>query len=518
VSRAPHSFVVHRGKTGKFVQELCKDFRKVMEPFTATNIKIRPKNVIKDFVHVAGLLKVSHLTMFTKTPLGPYMKIARFPRGPTLTFKIKEYSLGRDVRSSLKRQITYEKQYLHHPLLVLNNFPSEEREFQLCTSMFQNMFPTINVTKVKLNDIRRCVLINYNKETGLIDFRHYTIKVVPVGLNRGVKKIVSSRIPNLGRLEDLADIVTGAGNISESEAEDENSKVVLPQEMSVRGAMSAQQSSVRLVELGPRISMELIKIEDGLLDGEVMFHKYVTKTEEEVKAIRLRREQRRKEKERRRKDQDSNVKKKEDEKKKHKEKSMFGMKANEPEFTGKDKKAIRDFQGENAKESDDDEEWYRKEVGAEPDAELFSKSNKPGEGRTNMSKRFSKKPQADGDDKRIRGRFDRSRSKGDDDAASRGRGGHGASRGRGGPGASRGRGGPGASRGRGGPGASRGRGGAGASRGGGREGKQKRATNVYNSDGVGPNYKPGRSGSTSKSAGKSRGGVRGGKIQKNRKR
>ena len=32
-------------------------------------------------------------------------------------------------------------------VLVLNNFPSEEREFQLCTSMFQNMFPTINVAK-----------------------------------------------------------------------------------------------------------------------------------------------------------------------------------------------------------------------------------------------------------------------------------------------------------------------------------------------------------------------------------
>ena len=48
------------------------------------------------------------------------------------------------------------------------------------------------------------------------------LKVVPVGLNRGVKKIVSSRIPNLGRLEDLADIVTGAGNISESEAEVDN--------------------------------------------------------------------------------------------------------------------------------------------------------------------------------------------------------------------------------------------------------------------------------------------------------
>ena len=67
LSRAPHSFVVHRGKTGKFVQELANDFRRVMEPYTATNIKVRPKNVIKDFVHVAGLLKVSHLAIFTKT-------------------------------------------------------------------------------------------------------------------------------------------------------------------------------------------------------------------------------------------------------------------------------------------------------------------------------------------------------------------------------------------------------------------------------------------------------------------
>jgi hypothetical protein len=35
--------------------------------------------------------------------------------------------------------------------------------------------------------------------------------------------------------------------------DDEASRVVLPQEMTVRGAMVAQQSSVRLVELGPRM-------------------------------------------------------------------------------------------------------------------------------------------------------------------------------------------------------------------------------------------------------------------------
>ena len=51
-----------------------------MEPYTASNVKVRPKNVIKDFVHVAGLLHVSHMASFTKTELGPYVKLARFPR------------------------------------------------------------------------------------------------------------------------------------------------------------------------------------------------------------------------------------------------------------------------------------------------------------------------------------------------------------------------------------------------------------------------------------------------------
>ena len=57
---------IFRGKTGKFVKELASDFRQVMEPYTASNIKVRPKNVVKDFVHIAGVMKVSHLVMFTK--------------------------------------------------------------------------------------------------------------------------------------------------------------------------------------------------------------------------------------------------------------------------------------------------------------------------------------------------------------------------------------------------------------------------------------------------------------------
>jgi ribosome biogenesis protein SSF1/2 len=42
--------------------------------------------------------------------------------------------------------------------------------------------------------------------------------------------------------------------------------------------------------------MELIKIEEGIVDGEVLYHKFIKKSEEEKKIIRQRRETRRFEK------------------------------------------------------------------------------------------------------------------------------------------------------------------------------------------------------------------------------
>ena len=182
--------------------------------------------MVKDFVNVAGVLNVSHMLMFTRTQVGPYLKVCRFPRGPTMTFKVDNYTLSRDVRSSLKRQVTYEKQYLHHPLLILNGFSTNNeaddenkdsenikrmggREISLVASMFQNMFPSINVTTVKVNTIRRCVLMNFDAKTQSMEFRHYTIKVVPVGMSKPLKKIVQGKVPNLSRYQDMSEYLAG---------------------------------------------------------------------------------------------------------------------------------------------------------------------------------------------------------------------------------------------------------------------------------------------------------------------
>ncbi|KAK7590161.1 hypothetical protein V9T40_001774 [Parthenolecanium corni] len=327
LKRAPHSFVIHRGTVGKYILELEKDFRKVMDPFTASNLQVMKKNSLKDFVSISSALKVSHMFIFTQSEIGPYLRIARLPQGPTLMFRIHNYSLGRDVISALKKQMTNKKLFSHAPLAILNNFSGDGSHVKLMASVFQNMFPTINVTKVKLSEIRRCVMLNYDPETQLVDFRHYAIKAVPVGLSRSVKKIVQSKIPNLSKYEDISEFLTKPSMMSDSEMEDDpNSHVEVPQKLPARGNIVSQKSSIRLSELGPRLTLQLIKVEEGLLNGEVLYHALVEKTYEEKKVIRKRLEERRRLKEERRIEQERNIRFKEKMKEEHKVKSLEGMK------------------------------------------------------------------------------------------------------------------------------------------------------------------------------------------------
>jgi ribosome biogenesis protein SSF1/2 len=45
-------------------------------------------------------------------------------------------------------------------------------------------------------------------------------------------------------------------------------------------------NAIRLSEIGPRLKLKLIKIEEGVCEGPVLFHELVKGTEEEIKAIR----------------------------------------------------------------------------------------------------------------------------------------------------------------------------------------------------------------------------------------
>ncbi|KRZ11594.1 Suppressor of SWI4 1 -like protein, partial [Trichinella zimbabwensis] len=286
LKKAPHSFIFHRGRVGNYVRRLIDDLRKTFSPFSAAKLKIRKSNSLKDFISIAGPLSVSHMLIFTRSEPFLNMRLIRLPRGPTLTFRVLEYTLAKDVVSALRKSVHSKWQPNFAPLLIFNGFDNDinNNNVKLTHTMFQTMLPSLNVDSIKLNNIRRCVLFTYDKETEEIEFRQYAIKVVPSGVSKQAKVFLKNRVPDLGRHQDISDFFIQQQCLSESEQEGEveGNVVELPQEINAPGCKNATEVAVRLIEMGPRLRMQLIKIEEGISNGPVLFNRFVQTSEGET--------------------------------------------------------------------------------------------------------------------------------------------------------------------------------------------------------------------------------------------
>ncbi|KAL9613831.1 MAG: hypothetical protein Q9167_001627 [Letrouitia subvulpina] len=359
-SRQPKSMVIRvgAGQVGSSVSQLVKDVRKVMEPGTASRIKERRSNKLRDYTTMAGPLGVSHLLLFSKSSTGnTNLRVALVPHGPTLHFRVERYSLCKDVRKALKRPQGGGKEYLTAPLLVMNNVSSlKNPDFHssipkhledLTTTVFQSLFPTISAHSTPLSSIRRVLLLNREFSKSQVSsgnvsdaaytfsLRHYVIIVKPTGLSRGIRKIVTAEklskdrnkrqnLPNLGKLADVADYLynsSAEGNISGSESEIETeaevevletySQKISKAKHSVesqggekngvfKNRSRAQKVAVKLAELGPRMKFSMTKIEEGVCCGKVMWHEYINKSSEEIDEMERVWQKRREEQEARR--------------------------------------------------------------------------------------------------------------------------------------------------------------------------------------------------------------------------
>src|SRR5215470_1243054 len=105
MDRSPKSMVIRigAGEVGPSVSQLVTDLRLVMEPGTASKLKERKNNRLRDYTAMAGPLGVTHLLLFSKSPSGnTNMRLAITPRGPTLHFRVENFSLCKDVLKSQK--------------------------------------------------------------------------------------------------------------------------------------------------------------------------------------------------------------------------------------------------------------------------------------------------------------------------------------------------------------------------------------------------------------------------------
>lgn len=253
--------------------------------------------------------------------------------------------------------------------LVMNNFSSSSADAtskvpkhleSLTTSVFQSLFPPINPQRTPLKSIRRVLLLNREQSEDddgsfVLSFRQYAISTKTTGISRPLKRLNAAEkliathkaggkrggLPNLGKLQDIADYMIGGddgtgyvtdGGTSGSEAETDAEVEVLEtatrkvRSAKARAAAAAaphegsrpaggdqetvEKRAVKLVELGPRMILRMTKVEEGLCSGKIMWHEYIHKTKEEIKALEKKWEERTKEKEARRKQQRENVEKK----------------------------------------------------------------------------------------------------------------------------------------------------------------------------------------------------------------
>jgi len=292
------------------------------------------------------------------------MRLALTPRGPTLHFRVESYSLCKDIEKAQKHPRGGGQDHRTPPLLVMNNFLTNadenakipKRLESLTTTIFQSLFPPISPQTTPLSSIRRVMLLNREltssdgnaQESYILNLRHYAITTRKTGIPKRIRRLdpkelrhkdkKRSAIPDLGRLNDAADYIldpsSGYYSASETELDTDaevevagstTKKVLNKRELQriksggkkaqkLTSTPNVEKRAIKLVELGPRMKLRLIKVEEGLCGGRVMWHDYVKKSEAEVKEMDETWERRRKEKEQRKKQQKENIERKRQEK------------------------------------------------------------------------------------------------------------------------------------------------------------------------------------------------------------
>ncbi|CAK7271106.1 rRNA-binding ribosome biosynthesis protein [Sporothrix epigloea] len=370
-ARDPKSMVIRIGasEVGSSVSQLASDVRKVMEPGTASRLKERRANRLRDYVTMCGPLGVTQLLLFSRSESGNVnLRVAAAPRGPTLHFRVERYSLSKDVQRAQRHPKGGGKEYITPPLLVMNGFnlatdanaKVPKHLESLVTASFQSLFPPVNPQSAPLKSMKRVLLLNREQADGLqnsfvLNFRHYAITTKTAGISKALRrlsaadKLVHSKntkrgaLPNLGKLQDIADYMVGGedgegyvtdGATSGSEAETDAEVEVIDttasriQSRKLRADSASQgrdggadtqagstetaveKRAVKLIELGPRMKLRLVKVEEGMCQGQVMWHEHVHKSKVEIKELKERWEQRKRDKEARKQQQSENLKRK----------------------------------------------------------------------------------------------------------------------------------------------------------------------------------------------------------------
>ena len=100
---------------------------------------------------------------------------ARFIKvgGGEMLFRVINYCRMKEVFSNGGQPFSFS---FKEPLIVLNNFAENNQVRQIGRSI-QELFPNINLEKIKINNVKRVMSFTYQPNRKCIYFRHYKIMI-----------------------------------------------------------------------------------------------------------------------------------------------------------------------------------------------------------------------------------------------------------------------------------------------------------------------------------------------------
>ena len=300
VESVPRSIVFSRGTIGPELKSLMRNFRSsFMMPYTAKDVEIGNSASLDNVCKIAMEIWVSHLLIFRAPSTGPQMSIVRLPQGPSLHFKITEYTpssvfIEFSRANRLPYATTNESNTTRPPIVVLNGFGAAIQELQrdssaskrhlnptvlkLVSTTFQHMFPPVDSKNFSLRtSSKRCVLFKFNKEDETISMRQYMVQINKANADK------KEGTDKAGKQE-------GTANADKQQERDKKNT-----------------QKIQLLEMGPRLTLTLHKIEEGIMSGEVLYHSEIQKTPEEAAELREKAKMKKALKEQRREEQEQNV-------------------------------------------------------------------------------------------------------------------------------------------------------------------------------------------------------------------
>lgn len=349
-SSTPRSLVLRRGKVGVYLQRLIKELRNVLYPFCAINLKESNRNSLKDFLSLVDVYGLSHMFAITNTERASYMRLAKMPSGPTITFKINKYCLATDIFNTSKNKKPLSKTFNHIPLCILNGFnnPSIDKKYSeaisIVSTMLQSIFPPLNLNELTISQAQKAIVFNLDlNKLGepIIEMRHFDIDTEKASTKKTISNILNMKKQDLSGYKNIAEYIlkqSGFTDCSDNEEDnevniihgntnklvesmndedkdkDEEDKKKKKYGEKKQPKVSDNAMKVRLHEIGPRLSLSLLKIEEGFFKGNVAFHDIIQKSKKEILEKSKELKEKKLAKQKRREEQEENVRRKEAEK------------------------------------------------------------------------------------------------------------------------------------------------------------------------------------------------------------